>query len=69
MLNFRGMQGSTRWDGYDDVEVDDFLDELVARLGRGEPASRGAAPVFSRTRFRPGYRKADVDALLQSLGV
>jgi hypothetical protein len=51
------------------VEVDDFLDELVARLGRGEPGSRGAAPVFSRTRFRPGYRKADVDALLQSLGV
>jgi DivIVA domain-containing protein len=59
----------TRWDGYDEAEVDGFLDEVVARLDRGEPAGRGEAPVFSRTRLRPGYRKADVDALLKSLGV
>ncbi len=60
---------TTRWDGYDEREVDTFLDEMIARLDRGEPAGPGAPPVFTSTRLRPGYRKADVDALLRELGV
>lgn len=60
---------TTRWDGYDEREVDTFLDEMIARLDRGESAGGGMAPVFTSTRLRPGYRKADVDALLRELGV
>jgi DivIVA domain-containing protein len=60
---------TTRWDGYDEREVDTFLEAMIARLNRGEPASPGAAPAFTSTRLRPGYRKADVDALLEELGV
>ncbi|HEX8005526.1 MAG TPA: hypothetical protein VF482_03765 [Trebonia sp.] len=59
----------TRWDGYGEQEVDTFLDEMIARLNRGESAASRAAPVFTSTRLRPGYRKADVDALLKELGV
>jgi hypothetical protein len=44
--------------------VDTFLDELIARLDRGESAGLGPAPVFTGARRRPGYRKADVGALL-----
>jgi DivIVA domain-containing protein len=58
-----------RWGGYDDRKVDTFLDELIARLDRGESAGLGAAPVFTGARLRPGYRKADVDAFLKELGV
>lgn len=60
---------TTRWDGYDEREVDTFLDEMITMLNRGEPVASGAAPVFTSTRLRPGYRKADVDALLKELGV
>lgn len=60
---------TTRWDGYDEREVDTFLEEMIARLNRGESAGQGAAPVFASTRLRPGYRKADVDALLREFGV
>jgi len=59
----------SRWDGYDEQEVDNFLDEMIARLGRGEPVGLGGAPVFTTRRLRPGYRKVDVDALLRELGV
>ena len=60
--------GTTRWGGYDEREVDDFLDEIVARLSRGEPVEPGSA-AFTRAHLRPGYRCADVDALLGELGV
>jgi DivIVA domain-containing protein len=59
---------TTRWDGYDADEVDDFLDEMIAQLGRGESVAPGA-PAFTRTRLRPGYRVAEVDALLQEFGI
>ncbi|MGH3295243.1 MAG: DivIVA domain-containing protein [Trebonia sp.] len=59
---------TTRWDGYDSDEVDDFLDAMVAQLSRGESVAAGA-PAFTRIRLRPGYRSAEVDALLQELGV
>ena len=62
---------TTRLGGYDEREVDDFLDEMVAKLSRGESLIPGS-PAFSRVRPRPprpGYRSADVDALLQQLGV
>ncbi len=61
--------GTTRWDGYDEEEVDAFLDEMIARLSRGEAADPGVAPEFTSTRLRPGYRKADVNALLREFGV
>jgi DivIVA domain-containing protein len=35
-----------RWGGYDDREVDNFLDELIARLDRGESAGQGSGPSF-----------------------
>lgn len=60
---------TTRWDGYDEREVDSFLDEMIARLNHGESVASTAAPVFTSTRLRPGYRKADVDALLKELGI
>jgi DivIVA domain-containing protein len=59
---------TTRWDGYDADEVDDFLDEMIAQLGRGESVAP-SAPGFTRTRLRPGYRTADVDALLREFGI
>ncbi|HEY1670816.1 MAG TPA: DivIVA domain-containing protein [Trebonia sp.] len=58
---------TTRWDGYDADEVDDFLDEMIAQLSRGD--SVPGSPVFTRTRLRPGYRTADVDALLREFGI
>ena len=48
--------------GYDEQEVDAFLDELAERVRRGEPVGR--PPKFSQTRLRPGYVKGDVDALI-----
>ena len=52
--------------GYDEEEVDNFLDKVVATLGRGEPLTpaevRGAQ--FRTTRPRPGYAQQDVDDLL-----
>jgi len=52
--------------GYDEEEVDKFLDSLVAALRRGElPEVRGAR--FSATRLRPGYVEQDVDALLDEV--
>jgi DivIVA domain-containing protein len=48
--------------GYNEQEVDAFLEELAERVRRGEPVSR--PPKFSETRLRPGYVKSDVDALI-----
>lgn len=55
--------------GYDERDVDKFLDGLVADLRRDgliDPASLREVR-FSRTRLRPGYAKADVDAFLAGL--
>ncbi|MGH3169098.1 MAG: DivIVA domain-containing protein [Trebonia sp.] len=57
----------TRWDGYDEREVDTFLDELIAALGRGERPGPETVPVFTSRRMRPAYRKADVDGFLEGL--
>lgn len=62
-------------EGYDMIEVDRYLDDLVRNLrereGGREPGDASiltAAAVssmrFSRTRFRDGYLQADVDELL-----
>jgi len=58
-------------DGYDQSEVDDFLDEVVATLRAreaGEPGTLSAAQVhdvtFSHTKFRAGYAVAEVDDFL-----
>jgi DivIVA domain-containing protein len=52
--------------GYDEKEVDDFLDQVVAQLrGGGLPEARGAR--FSPTRMRPGYAQQDVDDLLDEI--
>lgn len=58
--------------GYDEREVDDFLDRVIAAL---EDHERGAKPtltsadvraaIFATTSFRRGYDAADVDRLLQ----
>ena len=73
VLNVRFAQTQFR-DGYDEREVDDFLDAVVVALryyAEGRPAS--AAPLtavkvermrFTPTRLRRGYDHADVDAFL-----
>ncbi len=59
----------SRWDAYGEEEVDAFLDELVARIGRGEPVGLGRVPAFGTRWLLPGYRKEDVDAFLRELGI
>lgn len=53
--------------GYDEEEVDIFLDKLVAALSEdgqlGRSELRGVT--FSTTRLRPGYTMPDVDAFLE----
>jgi DivIVA domain-containing protein len=52
--------------GYDEKEVDNFLDQVVAQLRSGGlPEVRGAR--FSSTRMRPGYAQQDVDDLLDEI--
>ena len=55
--------------GYDEREVDDFLDGVAARLRSDEPdwalAAAVAAARFTATTFRRGYDMADVDDSLQ----
>ncbi len=41
-------------EGYDQDEVDDFLDEIVVELRRPEPGKRRAAQEARRSRFRHG---------------
>jgi DivIVA domain-containing protein len=48
--------------GYDEGEVDTFLDEAIEAIRRGQQASM--PPRFSETRLRPGYVKEQVDALV-----
>jgi DivIVA domain-containing protein len=54
-----------RPDGYDEQEVDDFLDAAIATLRRG---GRVSPPMgFTIVRLRPGYRKDDVDAFVNEI--
>jgi DivIVA domain-containing protein len=55
--------------GYDEEEVDNFLDELVAILSHGGQLyrSRLSNARFSTTRIRPGYAVPDVDAFLDEV--
>ena len=65
-------------EGYDQDEVDDFLDRVVATLRAregGAPADRPLtvadldAQSFTTTKFREGYSQPDVDALLERVRV
>jgi DivIVA domain-containing protein len=62
--------GTTRRSGYDEEEVDKFLDRIMDNLIRGERGTlrqlAGEAR-FTTARLRPGYVTADVDSLLASL--
>jgi DivIVA domain-containing protein len=52
--------------GYDEKEVDNFLDQVIAQLrAGGVPEVREAR--FSLTRMRPGYVQQDVDDLLDEI--
>lgn len=58
-------------DGYDQDDVDDFLDRVVVGLrarGAGEPGALTPADLdgarFRTTKFREGYDMADVDEFL-----
>jgi DivIVA domain-containing protein len=54
--------------GYDEQEVDDFLDTTITALREGSArASVVKKSVFATTRMRPGYRQAEVDAFLDRL--
>jgi DivIVA domain-containing protein len=55
-------------EGYDEREVDEFLDAAIVELRRGRArASQMRGVRFATTRMRPGYRPADVDAFLERL--
>lgn len=56
-------------EGYDVDEVDDFLDEVIARLKAGNPmtATELAARTFQTVRFKEGYDVAEVDGFLDEL--
>ena len=62
--------GTTHWGGYDEEEVDDFLDRIMDSLVQGERGTlrqlAGEAR-FTTTKLRPGYVMADVDSLLASV--
>jgi DivIVA domain-containing protein len=55
--------------GYDDQEVDNLLDRLVATLRESElPDPEELHNVqFTTRRLRPGYAMPDVDTLLQEI--
>jgi DivIVA domain-containing protein len=55
--------------GYDEEEVDVFLDKLVTALGQDGQVDRPELHDvrFSTTRMRPGYVIADVDAFLEEV--
>lgn len=62
--------GTTRRGGYDEEEVDEFLDRIVDNLTRGERGTLrqlAGEPRFTVVKLRPGYRVADVDSLLASV--
>lgn len=62
--------GTTHRGGYDEEEVDEFLDRITDSLVRGERGTlsrlTGEAR-FKTVKVRPGYVMADVDSLLASL--
>jgi DivIVA domain-containing protein len=62
--------GTTRRGGYDEEEVDAFLDRIMDSLIRGERGTlwqlAGAAR-FTTVKLRPGYLVTDVDSLLASV--
>jgi DivIVA domain-containing protein len=55
--------------GYDEQEVDIFLDQLVATLSQDGQLDRSRLrdARFSTTRIRPGYAMADVDTFLDEV--
>jgi DivIVA domain-containing protein len=55
--------------GYDEEEVDVFLDKLVATLSQAGQLDRSELRDvrFSMTRMRPGYVMPDVDAFLEEV--
>jgi DivIVA domain-containing protein len=61
---------ATRWGGYAQEEVDEFLDRIIHSLMLGERGTlqrlAGEAR-FTTVRLRPGYVMADVDSLLASV--
>ena len=62
--------GTTHRGGYDEEEVDEFLDRITDGLVRGERGtlSRLAGEArFKTVRVRPGYVMADVDSLLAAV--
>jgi DivIVA domain-containing protein len=62
--------GTTRLSaGYDEEEVDTFLDKVVAVLGQAGRPDRGelSNAQFTTVRLRPGYAKQDVDRLLREI--
>lgn len=61
--------GTTRLSvGYDEQEVDAFLDKVIVALREDRArASDVKNVVFSVSRVRPGYRQAEVDAFLDRL--
>lgn len=55
-------------EGYDEREVDAFLDRLIAELRGRRPRSADIrAARFATTRLRPGYAQPDVDGFLDHL--
>ncbi|HZE40680.1 MAG TPA: Hsp70 family protein [Stackebrandtia sp.] len=55
-------------EGYDEEEVDAYLDEAEARVARGEtPAVPGQTVVFKVTRLREGYAMNEVDDFVDRL--
>jgi DivIVA domain-containing protein len=52
-------------EGYDERQVDEFLEGVIAALRRGGPGSPPTG--FKTARVRPGYRKQDVDALVREI--
>jgi DivIVA domain-containing protein len=55
-------------EGYDEREVDAFLDRLIVGLrGRRVRSAEIRAARFGTTRLRPGYRQPDVDGFLEHL--
>ena len=75
VLNVK-FQSTKFTEGYDQDEVDDFLDRVVATLRAREGGAPAERPVtaadldersFTTTKFREGYAQGDVDGLLDRL--
>jgi DivIVA domain-containing protein len=62
--------GTTRRGGYDEKEVDEYLDRITTGLVHGERGTMqqlAGEAQFKVARLRPGYEKRDVDSLLASV--